>query len=117
MITEARVNELLRYEHLTGKLYWRHARGGEAAGTEAGTIAECGYRIIKIDHRRYMAHRLIWLIEYGYMPRRLHRRDGNKLNNHVLNLFDVDNEPPRNVSTPHISQVACCTPAAMSAVG
>lgn len=98
MITEQRVNELLRYDHKTGKLYWRYARGGEPAGKEAGTIADCGYRIVKVDGARYMVHRLIWLLDYGYIPRRIHRRDGNKLNNFILNLYDVDNEPPRSVA-------------------
>jgi len=90
MITEHRVNELLVYSHQEGKLYWRHSRGGHLAGTEAGTIAECGYIIIKLDRKRYMAQRLIWLIEYGYVPRRVHRRDRNKLNNKITNLFDAD---------------------------
>jgi len=92
MITEQQVAELLDYQHRTGKLYWRHTRGGRRAGVEAGTIADNGYRIIKMDGQLYLAHRLVWLLEYGYMPRRVCRRDGDKLNNFVLNLFDEDNE-------------------------
>lgn len=90
MITEQRVNELLTYEHQTGTLRWRHSRGGNAAGSEAGTIGDYGYRVIKIDKRRYLAQRLIWLIEYGYLPRRIHRLNKDKLDNRITNLVDFD---------------------------
>lgn len=87
MIAEQRVNELLRYDHKLGKLYWRH---GSFAGAEAGTLNSDGYRVIKLDYRRYMAQRIIWLIEYGYLPRRIHRLNGDKLDNRITNLVDFD---------------------------
>lgn len=87
MITEQRVNEVLRYEHHTGRLYWRH---GSFAGAEAGTLNSDGYRVIKIDRRRYMAARLIYLLEFGYIPRLVRRSDGDKENNHITNLVDFD---------------------------
>jgi hypothetical protein len=92
-LTFERVNELLRYEHETGKLYWSVSRGGVMAGSEAGydkADHRTTYRIIGIDGKRYWAHRIVWLLHYGEWPKgEIDHIDGGGLNNRICNLRDV----------------------------
>lgn len=39
--------------------------------------------------RRFMAHRVVWFLVYGYWPEFVDHNDGDKLNNKADNLSDV----------------------------
>ena len=55
-------------------------------GQQAGATLT-GYVMIKIDGKRYGAHRLAWLYVHGKMPgSRIDHRDGDPLNNALDNL-------------------------------
>jgi hypothetical protein len=93
-LTFERANELLRYDAMTGKLFWKVNRGGTAkAGDEAGCKWERKhliYRKIAIDGKHYLAHRICWLLYYGNMPKyAIDHIDGNGLNNKIENMRDV----------------------------
>jgi HNH endonuclease/AP2 domain len=67
-ITRERALEVLDYNPNTGVFKWRTSPvGWIAAGSVAGTASH-GYRYIKVDQRRYEAHRLAWLVVYGAWP-------------------------------------------------
>lgn len=60
------------------------------AGTIAGGVTGGGYIQIRINNKRYMAHRLAWLYEYGEMPaKELDHLDHDKSNNKIINLRSV----------------------------
>lgn len=81
--TFERVNELLRYEPETGKLYWKISRKGvKGAGSEAGCLRKDGYIYIGIEGERHLAHRVAWLLHEGHWP------DGNPEHE---NLIKSDN--------------------------
>jgi hypothetical protein len=67
-LTCERARELLEYRD--GKLFWRkrsHAKGNDVVGARAGAV--CGkYRRIGIDGRRYLEHRVVWLVVHGTWP-------------------------------------------------
>lgn len=69
MISQKRLKELLHYDPLTGVFTWRVSRGGSAStGTVAGSDNGKGYRIIAVDGKKYLAHRLAFLYTDGAFP-------------------------------------------------
>ena len=72
-----------------GKLYNRISRGSARKDTEAGYIAEDGYRRVRIDGKYYYIHRLVWWMRTGKeVPDDLFidHIDGVRLNNRFENL-------------------------------
>ena len=86
--TAKRVRELLNYEPDTGIFTWRVARGGGIkSGDVAGNIDTCGYAQIRIDGRRYSAHRVAYLYMTGEWPvEEIDHKDRNQANNCWSNL-------------------------------
>jgi hypothetical protein len=72
--TRERFLEHLTYDASTGYLYWRtdfkYSRGRRAAyrGLRAGGLSERGYRAVRLDGTKYLAHRIVWLLNTGNWP-------------------------------------------------
>jgi hypothetical protein len=94
---------LLRYEPLTGRLYWlprphNHAYGfansnrwnANFAHRQAFT-SKCrnGYLAGKIGGRTYLAHRIIWKIAHGLDPDFIDHINGRKDDNSIANLRSI----------------------------
>jgi hypothetical protein len=88
--TQARVQELLAYDPLTGVFTWRvrpalNMRAGDAAGGPLGD-----YWAIRIDGRKYLAHRLAWLYVRGEWPTaQIDHRNGDGRDNRLANLREA----------------------------
>lgn len=88
-LTAARLRELLSYDPETGIFRWsqerrRRVMAGDIAGT---TSHRRGYRIICLDYRKYLAHRLAWLYVYGEWPQgEIDHINGYTDNNSIGNL-------------------------------
>lgn len=76
------------FEYHDGQLNRKVDRGPARAGSVAGWIDRKGYRLIRIDGVKYLAHRLIYAIVHGVDPGALlvDHIDGDKLNNKIENL-------------------------------
>jgi len=87
-LTAARLRELLHYDRATGVFTWRvRASSRAAAGDRAGFSREDGYRLIGIDGRIYLEHRLAWLYVTGEWPvNDVDHRDRDPSNNKWRNL-------------------------------
>lgn len=116
--TPEQLRQLLRYDHDTGKLFWRERTpdmfngGGHSAahicarwnskfgGKEAFTAESRGYKIGAVWGTNIPAHRAAWAIYYGEWPSKwLDHIDGNPGNNRIDNLRDVTHsENMRNMS-------------------
>jgi hypothetical protein len=70
MLTQKRLKDMLSYDPVTGIFVWRHWRSYRAQdGDRAGsTVAERGWRRIRVDGLAYKAGRLAWLYMTGEWP-------------------------------------------------
>lgn len=81
----------LRYDAVTGKFF--NINAGIRSGTEAGSRRKDGYIVITFKQKKYLAHRLAWLLEKGEWP-------GPHLDhdNHDTSLNVMSNLKDRGVS-------------------
>lgn len=83
MITKDYLNSIFEYKD--GDLYWKVDRGSnKLKGKKAGVYTKNGYCKIGIDGIRYFAHRLIFMMNYGYLPQEIDHING--LSNRIENL-------------------------------
>lgn len=89
------------FEYKNGELHWKIKPSKNVKiGAIAGTICTNGYRQIKINSVKYLAHRVVFLFFYGYLPKEVDHIDHNKLNNNIENLRPANcSNNSRNVRT------------------
>ena len=92
MISQLYLHEILDYNEDTGIFTWKVNRGRLCKkGNIAGSTDSWGHRQICIDGTKILAHRLAWIYVYGKLPKyQIDHIDGNKQNNAIKNLRDVD---------------------------
>ena len=85
-LTKERLHEVVSYDPSSGD-FTRLARSGVKGGETGGNSHPNGYRYIRIDGRRYMAHRVAWMYMTGAFPLEdIDHIDGNRSNNIFSNL-------------------------------
>jgi len=81
--------ELQKYfEYRDAKLYWK-VKGSGILKDECGWLDKLGYRSIGFKRKTYKAHRLVFLLHHGYLPKCIDHIDGNPLNNAIENLREA----------------------------
>lgn len=108
MPSQELLNQLLRYDPETGKLYWKErppslfsggkypperaaaAWNGDNAGREAFISNDgAGYKSGAIFNKKYRAHRIIWRMVTGEVPDQIDHADHERSNNRWSNLRAV----------------------------
>jgi len=86
-LTAERLRSILDYNPETGVFTWKVGRQKVKKGNIAGTIHASGHRVIRVDRRLYISHRLAWLYYYGEWPKGpLDHKDRDPANNRISNL-------------------------------
>jgi hypothetical protein len=81
------VKERLDYDPETGIFKWKVRRGKQLAGWESGSIYKNGYVYLQLSKRRYLAHRIAWLLMTGNSPPNLiDHKNGIPSDNRFSNL-------------------------------
>jgi hypothetical protein len=90
-LTQRRLKELLSYDPDTGIFTWLISGRRILFGSKAGHIESNGYIRIGIEGKRYQAHRLAWLYQFGHFPEyELDHIDLNGSNNKIENLREAN---------------------------
>lgn len=88
MIDQVTAHHLFEYKN--GVLYWKNAQRPSFNGKEAGYDNGSGYKKLSIYGKQYYAHRIIYLMQHGVMPKLIDHIDGNPSNNAIENLRETD---------------------------
>lgn len=86
------LKDMFFYNPTTGRLTWKECRARNVTlGDEAGCEFQNGtkrYRLVNIDKRLHLTHRLIWSLIHGSIEDAsiIDHIDGDGLNNRIVNL-------------------------------
>jgi hypothetical protein len=90
-VTAEYLRQAFDYNPETGQLIRKIARCKTDLGPVMGSAHGKGYLLVSVLGRPYLYHRLVWLHVHGEWPKyQLDHIDGNKKNNRIENLRDVD---------------------------
>ena len=90
MITKELLNKIFQYKD--GELYWKEKTSPYShikIGDKAGCVNKEGYVVICVNKKIHKAHRLIFLMHHGYLPKEIDHKDTNPLNNRIENLREA----------------------------
>jgi len=92
IIDQKRLKEVIDYNCSTGDFVWIVSSGTVSKGRKAGCLDDKGYVRIKIDGKKYKAHRLVFLYLNGCFPRsEVDHVNGVKNDNRFVNLRLANN--------------------------
>lgn len=89
-MNQALVTEYFDYKD--GHLYWKkvmHSNKQYLVGQEVGSIHKTGYRHVTWMGKIHKVHRLIFLLEHGYLPKEIDHINGDRQDNRIENLREV----------------------------
>jgi len=84
-LTQQNLKTRFKYDPETGTLF-RLKRDGSLR--KAGWNRD-GYTALRLDGKTVLAHRIIWIMEFGYQPEAIDHLNGDRADNRIQNLRSV----------------------------
>lgn len=92
-LTAERARELFEYDSYTGVMTRRVSAPRGRAGSAVGWANRRGYLTVGIAYRKYLVHRIAWLMTYGRWPSgEVDHVNGIPGDNRIANLRDVSHK-------------------------
>jgi len=80
------------FEYKDGSLHWKVRKAPHVKiGARVGSPEVNGYETVYEDGRNWRIHRLVFLMQYGYLPKMIDHINGNRKDNRIENLRTADN--------------------------
>lgn len=80
------------FEYKDGSLYWKVRKAQNTyIGKRAGSPAN-GYESVYVDGRNWRIHRLVFLMQHGYLPKMIDHINGNRKDNRIENLREANTQ-------------------------
>lgn len=81
------LSERLRVDWNSGQLFWKVKTNRTSIGDVASRKNSYGYFAVNVCGRRYLAHRVVWMLHYGEWPNgNIDHINCDKMDNRVANL-------------------------------
>jgi len=78
------------FEYRDGELFYKISPLPKIkVGDKAGSVNNLGYVKISINNKKYSAHRIIYMMQYGYVPKEIDHINCNPKDNRIENLRAV----------------------------
>jgi hypothetical protein len=97
------------FEYKDGNLYWKVRKAPHVKiGARVGSPEVNGYETVYVDGRNWRIHRLVFLMNYGYLPKNIDHINNNRKDNRIENLRaadDLQNAHNMNMRSDNISGI------------
>lgn len=79
------------FDYKDGSLYWKVQKAPHVKiGARVGSPEVNGYETVYVDGRNWRIHRLVFLMQYGYLPKNIDHINGNRKDNRIDNIRSAD---------------------------